>query len=282
MVRELSVAESPEFTKQADAVFIKIPAMLEASGLAASRVHDGAWWMLNDSGGEAALYLAGADGADLGRAVVVGTQNIDWEDLASFSWKGKSYLLVADTGDNDAKRDHCLLHVLREPDLMDKKKGKRMKPEWTIRFRYPDGPRDCESVAVDAQQGKILLLSKRTQPPVLYELPLKPEKKGTVMAKKLGPARMPAAKGSALLSLGGQPTAMDISADGSMAAVLTYIGVDVFDRQNDESWTEAFAREPRVLTPHGLQQAEGVAFSKGGKSLHVISEGKSTPIITYK
>ena len=46
--------------------------------------------------------------------------------------------------------------------------------EWSrrIEYVYADGPRDCEGVAVDVQRREILLLTKRTEPPVLYSLPL--------------------------------------------------------------------------------------------------------------
>jgi hypothetical protein len=45
---------------------------------------------------------------------------------------------------------------------------------WRVRFRFEDGPRDCEAMAVDPEQPRALLLSKRTEPPVLYELTLLP------------------------------------------------------------------------------------------------------------
>ena len=70
--------------------------------------------------------------------------------------------------------------------------------------------------------------------------------------------------------------------DGSLAAVITYYGVFLFPRKPDESWTEAFAKPPAVLPPHLLGQAEAVAFSKDGKSIHAISEGRNSPIVSYQ
>ena len=51
--------------------------------------------------------------------------------------------------------------------------------EWEVTFSYPEGVyRDCEAVAVDILNKRVLLITKRVYPPELYELPLisdKPE-----------------------------------------------------------------------------------------------------------
>ena len=61
-----------------------------------------------------------------------------------------------------------------------------LKPAWSIAFRWPDGARDCEAVAVDAARGQILLISKKRQPPELFALPLRPRGSGLQVARKLG------------------------------------------------------------------------------------------------
>lgn len=58
--------------------------IVEASGLAASVRGGDFLWLMNDSGGEPVLYLAGTDGSDRGSAKVEGAVNVDWEDLAGF------------------------------------------------------------------------------------------------------------------------------------------------------------------------------------------------------
>jgi hypothetical protein len=79
-----------------------------------------------------------------------------------------------------------------------------------------------------------------------------------------------------------QPTGLDISADGSLAAVVTYYGVFLFARSPAESWAEAFSRKPLALPPHRLGQAESVAFSKDGRTIFAISEGRASPIACYR
>ena len=216
---------------------------------------------------------------------VDGAENVDWEDLCSFKSKGIPYLLIADTGDNNSSRDISTLYIVEEPKLPsagDALAGVA-KPSWVIRFRYEDGPRDCESVAVDAAAGKVLLVSKRTKPPDVYELPLKPAKEDEVIvAKRIGVTSVEPPQGVPKLPYIAQPTGMDVSEDGSLGAIVSYYGVFLFERKGKEGWGEAFARPPVILTPHGMNQAESVAFSKDGKTLSVVSERGDRRIIRYE
>lgn len=255
----------------------------EASGLAASSRNPGFLWVVNDSGAKPLLHLIDTKGRYRGKTTLLRANNVDWEDLASFQLDGKPYLIAADTGDNEAKRDSCTLYILNEPEMPaeDKKLDHQSRVQWQIRFRYEDGPRDCESVAVDAAAGKILLLSKRTEVPFLYELPLKPGDGGILTAKKIGKTSVPTPPGNPI-RFASQPTALDLTEDGRLAAVLTYYGVFLFPRNPDETWGAAFARDPVRVGAHQLPQAEALAFSKDGKSLFVTSEGAGAPIVRFQ
>ena len=262
---------------------LRSPAINEASGMAHSPTRRDVLWIINDSGNTPDIHLAGTDGSDFGKLTVKDTPNIDWEDLASFTLDGKPYLLVADTGDNASRRDSCVIHILREPKLpaAGKQLALTSSPAWSIRFRYEDGPRDCEAVAVDAKGEKIILISKRTKPPVVYELPLRPTgKRGIMTAKRIGTTEVKPAGGS-LIPFFDQPTGLDISADGSFAAVITYQRVFLFPRADDESWADAFAKTPQALPPHRLGQAESVAISPDGATIRAVSEGAKSPIRIY-
>ncbi len=282
----ISACAAPDgFTLQPPSAKLRSPAVNEASGMAVSPTRPELLWIVNDSGGTPDIHLAGTDGSDRGKLALKGAPNIDWEDLAAFKLDGKPYLLVADTGDNVPRRDSCVLYIVREPKLpaAGKQLADTATPVWTIRFRYEDGPRDCEAVAVDAKAGKILLISKRTKPPVVYELPLRPTgKRGILTARRIGTTLVKPAGGS-LIPFFDQPTGLDISADGSLAAIVTYHGVFVFSRNpSEETWADAFAKAPLALPPHRLSQAESVAISQDGKTIRVVSEGTDSPIKTYQ
>ncbi|MES2920541.1 MAG: hypothetical protein V4819_03290 [Verrucomicrobiota bacterium] len=271
----LPVAERPK---------LQSPAVNEASGLAISSANPDFMWIVNDSGGTSDIHLAGTDGTDRGKVTLADTRNIDWEDLASFSLDGNNYLLVADTGDNGSKRESCTLHILREPAFPadGKKISGTAPPEWRIQFQYEGGPRDCESVAVDTKAGNIVLVSKRTQPPEVYQLPLRPTgKSGLLTARRIGPTEVKSPLDS-LIPFHNQPTGLDITADNSLAAVITYYGVFLFPRKPDENWADAFAKPPTALQPHLLAQAEAVAFSKDGKTIYALSEGRASPVARFQ
>lgn len=275
---------APAFLKQDPAGKLGSSAINEASGLAASSRAPGFLWVINDSGSKPELHLIETHGRYRGKTTLTGARNVDWEDLASFQLGGKPYLLAADTGDNESKRDSCTLYVLNEPEppAGDKTLDHQSRVQWQIRFRYEDGPRDCESVAVDAATGKILLLSKRTEVPFVYELPLKPGDNAKVLtARKIGKTSVQAPTGNRI-PFANQPTGFDLTPDASMAAVVTYYGVFVFPRKPEEGWDAAFSRDPINLGPHALPQAEAVAFSKDGTSVLAISEGSGTPIIRFQ
>lgn len=266
------------FVRQEPVAKLQAHAVDEASGLAVSPEHLDRLWVINDSGCSADLHRTDLDGDDLGKVAVKGVKNTDWEDLSSFIYNGKPYLLIADTGDNGSSRAQCQLHIVPEP----KKKDKEVAVAWTIPFTYEDGPRDCESVAVDEKAGKILLLSKRTSPPFLYELPLKPAGDQPVVARKIGKISDPLASGVPPVPFGTQPTGLDLSPDGKLASVVTYFRVFLFSRAEGESWETAFARKPVALKPHHLHQAESVGFSRDGKELFVVSEGAKSPLVRYR
>jgi len=288
---EASVSAEPAPAPYGQAVrtgYLANEALSEVSGLAASRRSTGLLWAINDSGNGAYLYALGADGTDYGRVRLLNAENVDWEDLAAFRFENDSFLLVADFGDNQARRDVCVLYILAEPEVPADGFAATAAVGWQRRivYRYADGPRDCESVAVDPQLGRIYLLTKRREPPQLYELPLVPRGAHLQVAQKIAElqnlANAAAQIPTALLTTTGpyahQPTAMDFSADRSLAVVLTYGGGFLFERREAELWPDAMARMPRHINLPELRQAEAACFAFPRASLFVTSERRPAPL----
>jgi hypothetical protein len=271
------VAE-PAFRIQPDPPRLLSPAINEASGLAVSPSDDGFLWLVNDSGGTPEVHLVATDGTARG-SVMIDAANRDWEDLAAFTLDGKPHLLIADVGDNGSSHKRVTLHIVREPVLpaAGKSLTGKVSTAWKIEFTFEDGPRDCEAVAVDAAARKIILISKRTEPSVVYELPLRPGKHP--VARRIGTTA--ALASGVKLPFGRQPTGMDISADNRLAAVVSYLGVFLFKRSPEQTWAEAFGEKPEFLGPHGLKQAESVAFSPDGRTIFAVSEKVNSPIIRF-
>lgn len=229
----------------------------EASGLAASARDRNLLWVINDSGNSAALFAIAVDGHVRAEYIIADTPNCDWEDLAAFSLDRKSYLLIADTGDNLAGRATCTLYIVAEPEVPETPvtEALRLPVEWRIRFRYPEGARDCEAVAVDVRQKRVLLLSKRDKPPVLYELPLVTDAT-EIEAVTIGPMTVipqpTAAEREQPYGFSwARPTAMDLSIDGHRLIVLTYKNAYAFDRQPGRSWQSVITEKPvDIPLPH--------------------------------
>jgi hypothetical protein len=270
----------------------------EASGLTVSRRDPKILWTQNDSGGQPVLYALEPNGARRGDLRIQGVVNRDWEDLASFELDGHAWLLIADTGDNSSQRTDCALYIVAEPTpaQLSPSQETLATVAWKIPVRFIDGPRDCEAVAVDARAGLVYLLAKRTSPHGLYSLPLRPPVDGVYPAAM--PVAMPVAKipeatfpqasfSQSLLPIPtghfrAYPTAMDFAADGSAAVILTYGDLLFFNRQPGETWATALLRKPVLLAPHGLVQAEAVAFGDDSRTLYVTEENTKAGIWRYR
>ena len=265
---------------------IDIPALAELSGLAASRLRDDVLWAHNDSGNDPILFAIGTDGRNLGTFRVEGATHVDWEDIASFEKDGVSYLVIGDVGDNEAVRPEVRLIFVREPSLRGDGPPEHgvLAVAWSVPFRYEDGPRDCESVAVDADGGRILLMSKRVVPAAVYSIPIRPPEGNAVTATKVAEAvKIPqpddAGLGRNLLGrYASQPTGMDISPDGTRVIVQTYTEGWLFRREPGASWRQVFAAEPERIRVPRMRQVEAVAFGRAGRSLFVSGEFRPSPL----
>lgn len=252
----------------------------EASGLAASLRHPGLYYTHNDSAWlwpQPELYLINAQGQQVGQLSLPSAQADDWEALAAFTWQQQPYLLVGDIGDNQASRHGgVMLHLIGEPE----NRVGSGQPVWSLRVTYPGGPRDAEALAVDADAGFAYLLSKRTQPPQLYRVPLQP---GQVQAEFLGtirpldapfvselPSHLP------VMPFLHQPTDMAFAPNGQEVSVLTYAHLYVFARKPDQSWLDALQGIPQVIDLPGARQYEGLSYTPDGQGWCIAEEGEAT------
>lgn len=258
------------------------PALVETSGLAASGRHEDVLWLLNDGGNAPRLYAVSVRGSRIATLTVAGVANTDWEDLAAFELDGKRYLMIADTGDNGGLRRTLQLHVIEEPSKLE---DAVIEPAWSIAFRWPDGARDCEAVAVDSAQRQVLLISKKRQPPELFALPLRPAGTGLQTAHRIGAlAGVPQATAEEKridpqqARIRHQVTAASVSPDRRNLAVLTYAEVLLYPKRGKESWARAVARTPGVHPLPLLPQPEALGWSADGRGLFAAGELSPSPL----
>lgn len=254
--------------------------IIEASGLQAGA--NGVFFTHNDQKRD--VFVLNAEGRDLGSFKLDGAKNSDWEDITRIPGPGHPLLVITDTGDNKHKRKDVELYFFKEPAPESFHENQEVVHKLSI--RYPDGPRDVESVAYDPAGDDILILSKRDVPPRLYSVPLKEalaekELEATFLAEV--PVFRPPTKVDILSNPKrgmwvSQPTGMDISPDGHMAAVITYRSLYLFRRAECETWAEAFQHPPEEIAGPPGTHDEAVAFSEDGKTIYVTTERRPAPI----
>jgi hypothetical protein len=70
-------------------------------------------------------------------------------------------------------------------------------------------------------------------------------------------------------------TGGDVSVDGSLVALRTYFGVQVWDRGDGQTVADALAGEPCEATAPLEVQGEALAFTPDGRGYVTIAEGQS-------
>ena len=260
----------------------------EASGLQASYSRSGDFFVHNDEG-KPTLYAIDESGADLGKVSIVPAKNKDWEDITSVPVDDGRWIVAGDIGDNMAKREYIKLYFIEEPQTgeNDRYSGKQDLKHW-LTLTYPDGPRDCESMAYDPVGKQILLLSKRDKPPRLYavdiETALTTEQAELEFLGLTSPLRAPTTGDN--LHWGGrtdwisQPTGFDISPDGNEAVVITYRSLYRYRREQGEDWLTALHRKPDEVVGPPAVQNEAIAYSTDGKTILVTTEKR--PAAVYR
>ena len=243
----------------------------ESSGLACSRLEAGLFWTHNDSGDTPRLFAFDMDGKHRGTFLVEGAEALDWEDMASVVMDNQALLVIGDVGDNKTDRQVRTLYVVHEPRLDGFSQGKPVagKLMQTIHFSFPDGPRDCESLAVDTSTKTIFLVSKVFALTCdVFQLPWPGQPTSRVsplIARRVARINVPVA------------TAMDISPDGRRAIIATYDETFEFARTSKESWQEAFGRPGRPVAMPSRLQGEAICYGQDGSTIYLTSEKYPSP-----
>lgn len=253
---------------------IQIDDLDEASGLANSRSNPSYLWSHNDSGGDPLLYLMTEAGADSGRFVLDGAQNMDWEDMAigTGPTPNVNYLYVGDIGDNRAVRSSYTIYRVEEPDLnvVDIPATSTLMNVESIGFVYEDGARDAEALMVDPGTNDIYIVSKREESVILYVLPFPQQI-----------AQMDTAERVIVLPFT-QITAADISLNGEEVLIKNYLNIYHWVKTGTESISELLSTDPSRLTYTVEPQGEAIAWHSSGNRFYTISEtGNNKPVVLY-
>jgi hypothetical protein len=216
----------------------------ESSGLAADP-GGSLYWTVNDSGDRGVAYGIGLDGT------VQGTLNFraQPEDVEAVAVHGDQ-LYLADIGDNDRERKSVRVYAFTNP----RANGLTVTYQ-AYDFRYPDGPRNAETLLVD-ESGRLFIVTKGRKAGI-YEAPADPKRKGVNELEKVGSAPSNVTDGTFLPG-------------GERIALLTYSSVQVIDANDYKVVVSA----PIPEQP----QAESLTLSLDQTSLLIGSEGKKSKV----
>lgn len=151
--------DCPELAKP-EATPLDAPALVEVSGIAASRDQPGVIWAVNDPGADRDVVVAvSTGGRQLGVFRPAGVTNVDWEDLAVASGS----IFIADIGDNDLERDSIAVYRIAEPEVTGADPDAVVDVGVdTFELRYPDGEaHDAESLIADPRTGDLYVITRR-------------------------------------------------------------------------------------------------------------------------
>ena len=278
---------------------VQNPALDEASGLMASRRHDGVIWAHNDGGEDPGLFAIATDGTDLGFHPLAIDGVSDVEDMAMFSGSSGDDILLADIGDNGARRASIRIYRFAEPDPAAIAPITDVE---VIDYVYPDRPHNAEVLLVDEANRQIVIVTKEqgvvdglpaefgpTAPSFVFAGPLDAQGGGSVELFAVGMLDTslletrtiaPTPSPISLLGFGGVPTGGDVSPDGALIALRTYETIWLWSRLAERSVAEALASDPCQVRVAPEDQGEAVAFF--ANSLITLSEGSNQPLFELR
>lgn len=243
-------------------------ALNEVSGIAMA-VGGNAWYMHNDSGDTSRFFIINKDGSLRATCYFKGNVH-DCEDLAA----DRDYVYIGDIGDNPGIRPSITIYRCRAPKA--NARGSINVSSKACKLRYPDGPRDAETMMIDPKEKLLYIVSKREDSVSIYTLPLRALEKDSAVMEKRCRILLPGFRQSKWI-VGG-----DISSDGSKILLKSYRNVFYWKRAAGEPAWQAMRRRPSILPYKVEPQGEAICFDAAGKGYYTVSEGFFPEIYYYR
>lgn len=266
---------SESFDFVSEGIPVGLVDLKEASGLAESRMNSNSLWVHNDQGNDNVIYLMDKSSGNIKAAYLLnGIKNKDWEDIEVGPGPDdhKSYIYLADIGDNDGEISKRTVYRFEEPVYDEAQENQII--EWTgifdaLNFTYPEGPRDAETLLLDHQTKDLYLLSKRDIPSRLYLFPY-PQNTETITTLQL--------KGTLPLLL---PVAGNVSPTGKEILIKTPGSIFYWKHRGGALW-ETLAIHPFIAPYNPVEpQGEAVCFDEKGGYFTVSEKVKDKEVILY-
>lgn len=235
----------------------------ELSGMVHSMKNPSLFWVHNDSGDSARIFLIDKKASVRCEFSLEGVDVVDTEDIAWFEENGKSFLILADIGDNRGVRKDITLYIFEEPewngvqshDVIANEKIKK------IAMRYEDKARDAEALFVDPNDLTAYLISKRDFQVGVYPIDLK-------AARNNGEFVLKRATSLPMTFI----TAADISRDGKRILIKNLGQIFYWKREAHESILNVLNNKPDTLAYQAEPQGEAICFGEKQNTFYTVSE----------
>lgn len=249
--------------------------IVELSGLAASQKNPGILYAHDDSGGSASLTIMSAVGATVGQLVVMGSMNIDWEDLALGPCPTGSCLYIGEIGDNGASGSTPkVVYRVTEPTIAaGTMPGMLTAAAERLELQYPNNAHfDAETLMVHPATGDVYVVSKHAFGTKSSAYKAAAPLSSTSINVMTRVAMLAVPDGLDLPLTGG-----DIDPCGNTMLLRSYSTLYQFvlpanATSFDAIFTVPFTRVPVSAFPAGEAQGEAVCWRPGG-GYYTASEG---------
>jgi hypothetical protein len=220
------------------------PEINESSGIVKSRQYPDIFWTHNDSDDSARIFAIRGNGKLVGIVEVVGAKHVDWEDIA-MGESGEIY--ICDIGDNRKNRDDLAIYLIPEPDpKTDKKISVTRKISFHYQIPRSNNPAHFNAEACFFVFGNLYILTKEHFHTELYRIDLSKEE---AIAERVS-----------TLAISGRVTGADVTPDGKTLAVLTYLGIHLFEKPKG---SDNYLVGAHKILDQFFGQTEGIAFDNG-------------------
>lgn len=250
--------------------------LAESSGLVEGRNNRDLVYIHEDSGNRATVYAYDKFGKYKGEFILIGIQNRDWEDMAIGKGPedGKNYIYIADFGDNNQAREELRIHRFEEPiiDNINEEFKINIDNVVTLKYKYPDGPRDAETLLLNPFNKSLIVVTKREANVHVYELPFPQNETDVVPITFKGALPFRSMVGG------------DISEDGEHIIMKTYGEVYYWQTKNQDPIKTLFDNKPVQVEYIPEVQGESIGWAANASGYYTISEtddGRAEPILYF-
>ena len=236
------------------------PQLKEVSGITPA-YQEGNFWVHNDSGDGATIYLIDRQAKLLKKFSLEGVSVVDCEDIDRVKIGDTYFLVLADIGNNAGKRTWTCLYVFPEPQADDP----GLIPKKSIRaifLKFPGRQRlDAESIMIDPIDNMLYVISKREFRSTVYGAEVFTNVKQQYFTLNRI-AELPFTFA----------TASAIDQTGTQLLVKNITHIFYWQRIRSESWKQVLQRKPAILPYQVEPQGEAIAFDSNGTGFYTISE----------